>query len=383
MDPSEQLKSYIYQQLQAGLGPDEVAGQLRSAGWDEQTIQAAFSGVQAQITPSAAPVAPVADDGIASNKQQPAQFQASGQKRGRIKTGWLLMKQSLKVLGGNKQLVRYSAMSFIVSLLIIAFAIAGLVFGGDVLFQSTIGAYGADESSLSVAGYIYILAFYILSTFVVFIYMAGLTAHTLDIFQGRDQGYKHYMSVAWAKKAPIFVYTLITVTVGLILGMIEERAKWLGWIISRIFGALWKLANLFTIPVILESDSGAPAAIKQSTKLFVSRWGENIAGRVSFAGLMILIYIVVFVVPLCILLLVIGVSPLVFTILLVVLLAMLIPLSIVEYTLSTILSTALYYYAKNGQVPAAFSADLLNSTIVPKRKRRFFGGKKDQQPAAV
>src|SRR5258708_25380690 len=102
----DKLKNYVAKQLQAGLQPNEVTTQLRQAGWDEETIQQAFSLVQAQIAPTPAAATQEAV-GVTSVVPQTATF---GKKRGRIKTGWLLLKQSLKVLKNNEGLVRYVLM---------------------------------------------------------------------------------------------------------------------------------------------------------------------------------------------------------------------------------------------------------------------------------
>jgi hypothetical protein len=49
----------------------------------------------------------------------------------------------------------------------------------------------------------------------------------------------------------------------------------------------------------------------------------------------------------------------------------------VETAASNVLATALYYYARYGEVPAAFDAQLLNSTLIPKKKRKGLFGQKE------
>ena len=46
--------------------------------------------------------------------------------------------------------------------------------------------------------------------------------------------------------------------------------------------------------------------------------------------------------------------------------------ALVENTLSTILNTAIYFYTKYNQVPAAFDRDLLNASMVPKSPKKGF-----------
>lgn len=370
MEQSEKLKKYIYNQLQSGINPDEIAAQLRGAGWDEQLISDAFKGVQNQIAPTTTPTITESPQ-PARQDAQPTVFQASGKKRGRIKTAWLLMKQSLKVLKNNKQLVKYPLMGTAISILLtVIFAII-FYLGRDILIYSAKDVFGNDELYLKGPGYVLGFIYYVLAFFVVFVYNAGLAAHVLDIFRGKSENYKHYMKIAWSKRNAIFVYSLITATVGVILHAIEQRAAWLGWIISRIFGTLWTLANLFTIPIIIETDSSVPSSIKQSTKLFLSRWGENIAARITFGGLMFLVYLLILIPIMFVLIIIFSLMGTVGVILLVPTLILIILLFVtVETAASNILSTALYFYARYGQVPAAFDADLLNSALVQKKKRR-------------
>jgi len=145
MNDQEKLNSYIYRQLQAGLQPEEIAQQLRTAGWDEATIARSFEAARATLTPLAQPMAPPAQPMVTSPSSQsspivqqmatgPAvSFAPTGQKRGRIKTGWLLLKQSMKVLLHNKQLIRYPFMGGLMSLLLtIIFAV--IVIAGHSIF---------------------------------------------------------------------------------------------------------------------------------------------------------------------------------------------------------------------------------------------------------
>lgn len=365
MDDQKKLNDYMYRQLQAGLQPEEIAQQLRTAGWDETTIANSFEAARAALTPNTQlpnlngqpPVTPMVS------------FAPTGQKRGRIKTGWVLLGQSLKVLQHNKQLIRYPFVAGLIGLLLtIVFVVISMI-GGDTFLAWTTTASGKNELSLTGYGTALAGVYYIITFFVVFIYNAGLAAHVLDIFRGVSQPYKHYMKIAWSKWVQIFFYAVITTTVGYILRLIEERFKILGFIISRIFGTLWTLANLFTIPIIVESDSSAPSAIKQSTRLFLSRWGENITARITFGGIAFGLYLLLLI-PLFILTIILagalGGAGIIIGVFLV--FVSLIVFVTIETAAESVLSTALYFYAKYEQIPGAYEPELLNSTFVSKKK---------------
>lgn len=393
MNQQKQLEDYIYKQLQSGLNPDEIAQQLQGADWSKKSIDNAFAAVRSTITPSANEQsqssqpqdAPQNDQSDFPNKtseektsDSEAAYQPMGKKRGRIKTAWLLLKQSLKVLKNNKQLLRYPFMGGLLSILItVIFGFIMFINEGTLMHQET-NALGDEELNLTGPGMAVAFVYYVIVFFAVFIYNTGLAAHTLDIFRGKSGAYAQYMKLAWSKKGVIFVYSLITATVGLILRAIERRSRLFGFIVSRIFGVLWTLANLFTIPIIAETDSSAPSAIKQSSKLFISRWGENIAARITFGGLAFLAYLLLFI-PVMVLLAIIssalGVAGLIFFA--AALIIGLVFFFTVETAASNILSTALYYYAQYQQVPAAFDSKLLNTAFIPKKnKKRLFGKNK-------
>jgi hypothetical protein len=284
----DSLINYIQQQLRAGLQPNEIAAQLRQAGWLNEHINQAFQQVQAQIMPN-----PIVNHSVNSNAEQPAATvsnyeqpirkpQFTTQKRGRIKTGWLLFRQSLRVLRNNKGLTRYAFVSAIVSLgLIIVFSLFFVVGRNTFITASSLNNTSNNNVSLTPVGYIVALIYYVLAFFVVNIYSAGLAANVLDLFNGNSQPYKQYMKKAWSRAGTIFVFSALEATVGLILRAIIERSKLLGRIVAWILGALWSISRLFVIPIIITSNQNAFGAIKQSILLLKSTWGENIVGRVS------------------------------------------------------------------------------------------------------
>lgn len=377
MDHQQQLRDYIHLQIQAGLDPNEITQQLRTAGWDEAPIAGAFKDVRASLYPSAAPKEPAAQPSPATQAQSNQLLQATGKKRGRLKTAWLLLKQSFKVLSNNKHLVRYPFMGGLITLLIAVIFVIIIFATGDTFVYNAKDIFGDEEVYFTPQGMALLFAYYVIAFFVISIYNAGLAAHTLDIFRGKSGSYKSYMGLAWSKRNPIFVYAAITATVGLILQFIEQRFKILGYIVSRVLGALWSLANLFTIPIIAESNVSAPRAIKESTQLFVSRWGENIGARIGFGGLALLFYLLV-AFPLFAILIAVGASlgSIGIVVGLILIVILLIAFITIETAASNILSTALYFYARYSQIPAAFDQDLLNAVFIPKKKRRWFKGKK-------
>lgn len=387
-ETKNQLASYIVKQLQAGSTPDDIAGQLRNAGWREEDIQTGFTEAHGILQPSplqpAPPLQPQPE--IAGPEGEPVTAAAETQnpqavlpppiQRGKLKTGWLLFKQSLRILKGYPGLMKYPAISIGISLLL--FLIVGGIYLYDAVSSSNVLSYAAIDYSGSAtreattAGMILGIAYYLLTAFVTYFFATALSAHVLSLFRGQDNTNKYFIGVARSKSGAIALYTLIDVTVGFILRTIAERFRLIGWIISKILGALWSLATTFVVPIIADTPDNGAAAVKRSLGLFKANWGQTVTGRVSTGGLAVLLYLLIFIpvmFGLSIILAIIfqqaglwiGMALLVLGI---------VAFATVEVAATNILNTALYYYAQYKVIPPSFDPELLASAFIQKKKKK-------------
>jgi Family of unknown function (DUF6159) len=387
-----QLTAYIEAQLQLGQTPDEVASQLRNAGWQEAHIQQGFTLVQATVLPSNLQPVPPTEVAIdpaqqlqaASTDQlvtqQPTTAQpitagvspaANGRRRGRIKTGWVLLKHCYKLLNDNRNLLRYFVMTWIV-VIAINVVTCGIIFAVNTTLWDS-----------EIVWYAYCFFAYLVIITSVNFYAAALSANVLDIYKGSQQPYKHYTRLAQSKFKPIFVYSLITAIIGTILQYIMDRLSFLGQIVVWFIGAAWSVGTMFVLPIIMDSEKGAPTAIKESVGMLKQTWGEGITSKVTVnAPLAILQYGVSAIFwPLLFFIIIAGYSwpffILIFTIYGVISLS----LGVLGSFANTTLNVALYYFAVHRQVPPNFDADMLNQILIKRKKSRFFG--KDEAPHAT
>jgi hypothetical protein len=383
MNPTPDMNNYVLAQLQAGLTPEDITGQLRAAGWPDTAIQAAFSAARQQLIP--APVAmtpeptPTVDTPVTlPNEPQPVQqVQQLPQpiKRGRLKTGWLLFKQSLRVIKDNPGLSRYVIMSMAWSLGIFAVVVTIAIFDAthaQTFFHEAIDSTGKSSYTATLPGLLLLAVSGFLATFATYYYGVALSSHVLAIFRGTPSDYKQHIALARTKLTAIAMYALIATVVGYLLRLLEERFKLVGFIISRILGALWALATSFVLPIIADSNESGPKAIKHSVSLFKANWGETIVSRISLVGLIVLLYVVVGL-PLFILLAVvlgstIGIVGIIITLALY--LIGMIVLAVLNTLASNILNVCLYYYAQYKVIPPAFSPELLASVFIEKKKKK-------------
>lgn len=379
---SNEINTYVLSQLQAGLNPAEITQQLRTAGWPEETIQQAFTAAQTQLNPAPVatpvftatspqeqPVQQVADTAAPAQATLPAPI-----KRGRLRTGWMLFTQSLRVIRGNKGLSRYMVVNMLLSLLlfvIVAGAIVADQLSDSHVLTTFVEDYdGSTQLAPTLPGIILLVVSGILGTFINYFYATALAAHVLSIFRGKPGTYKEYIAVARQKIPAIFTYALIATVVGYILRALEERFRIVGWIISKIMGLLWALGTTFVIAIIADTNQNGVSAIKSSISLFKQNWGETITGRVAMTGLIVLVYVLVGF-PLAIIAAIVlgGLFGIVGIIVAVTLWIIgFIIIGILETLATNILNVGLYYYAQYKTIPPSFSPELLASALVPKKK---------------
>lgn len=361
----QQLQHYIRQQLVLGQTPDAIALQLSAAGWQHADISQAFSSIQASVVPTSS----TADPTLISNAHAQSSPGFAEGTRGRLRTGWQLLKTCWTILRGNPYLLRYFMMTAIWIVAITAAIIALIIMQWEVIYTSN----DTNNDTLSPLGLVLAFINYLLVYFIATLYAAGLTANMFDIFKGVRQPYNVYMQQAWSRFPQIFWLSLINSIIGMILKFIVERIRFIGKIVSLLIGASWSLATMFTIPIIMQDkDCNAPTAIKKSFSLFKQTWGEGITVKASIALPMFLILTSIY----------LAIGPVLFFVGItfqnyaasVLAIAFMLILLLVAQAFGTfannVVNTALYYYATERQAPPAFSEELLNRVFI-KRKKRF------------
>ena len=156
---------------------------------------------------------------------------------------------------------------------------------------------------------------------------------------------------------------MVAATVGLILRLIEDRSKWVGRIVAGLLGAAWTVVSFLVVPMLVVENKNPFAALHDSAGLVKKTWGEQVAGNFGF-GLVFFVAAI----P-AILVMVLGVfsgnvALMVGCIVLGVI--YLVILGLVQSALLSIYQAAVFLYARNGQVPAGFEAELLGNAMVRK-----------------
>jgi len=191
---------------------------------------------------------------------------------GKVKGGYLIIVESLKLLNNNKSTILFPLFSAIAS----SVAIAACVFIYIYFAASTNGAQlspnkTTDEFIMYGSGFI----FYLVTTFIVSFFQAGLAIAISTQINGGKITFSQAMAAAGKHAGKIFVWSLVWATVGVILDFIQNKTKLGGRIATMILGAAWGIATFFIVPVLVLENGSIGASLKRSVDIFKKKWGKR------------------------------------------------------------------------------------------------------------
>ena len=281
----------------------------------------------------------------------------------RFQRSLALWRASWAVLKSDRSLALFPIVSALVSVGIVAvLALIGWATKG-----SEVNAAGHTQYTASAATFVIVVVGYIALAFVQTYFLAGLVASSDHVLHGQPTTMKQGLAVASSRAGRILPWALVSATVSAILQAIEQRAGFVGQIVSSLLGAAWTVLTFLTVPIIVFEDVGPINALKRSGTLFKGTWGENLFAQAGLGLFMLLPMLVAIAIGF------LGVAsgtavvavPLIALAVVLVLVA-----SVVVSALSGIYRTALYRYATEGQVPGAFADADLEHAFGPRRRGR-------------
>jgi hypothetical protein len=271
---------------------------------------------------------------------------------GSIKRGFRLARASWGVVSSDRQLLWLPLISFLCSLVV-----AGVFALG--MFGIGLPAEGEDPSPA-----LYVLGFvmYVALAFVTIFFNAAVIGTAMKRLRREPATIGDGLALARSHVGRIFVWAVITATVGMILRQLQERFGILGRVVFGLVGVAWSVITFFVVPVILYEPVGVPDAIRRSAAIFRQRWGEQFTGQATIGLAIFLVAIPVVLVGGMIA----AAAPAVGVPLLVV---ALIGLAAVGAACSGVFNAALYRYATTGETSGAFTEADLSGTFQPRKGR--------------
>lgn len=271
-----------------------------------------------------------------------------------LENTWGLTKQSFAVLRADKEILLFPVMSAAAAILVT------LTFFIPLLLTGALQSSG--EARGSVANLVVLFAFYYANYFVIVFFNSAMVACASIRLSGGAPTVGDGLRVARSRLGRIALWALVASTVGLLLRLLEERARKLSRLVIALLGATWTLLTYFMIPVLVFEDLTIGDSLRRSAELFRRNWGEEVVSGFSFGLLFFLLAIPGFLLGF----LGFAVHPVAGV---AVLALYFLVLAAVASAVKGIFVVALYRYATQGEVPSAFSPHLVQGAFAPRGSR--------------
>jgi hypothetical protein len=201
---------------------------------------------------------------------------------------WRLFRATLDVLGRDKELILFPVLSGLASAAILAAFIGGM-FGAGLLDPLISGArpdggeielVWSRDWPLAAGSF----AYYFVNFFAMTYFTAALVGAAHIRLSGGDPTVASGLAAANRCLGAIFLYSLIAATVGLVLQMLESRAREnaIGRFVVGLVGVAWTLATYLVVPVLVIERQGAIGSIQRSGTLLRQTWGEQLIANLGF-----------------------------------------------------------------------------------------------------
>ena len=264
-----------------------------------------------------------------------------------------LLKACWNVLRKDREILWLPVMSGFSVLVVLASFIAPAILVGDPGAMRR--AFNEDRDTFMLM----VFGFYFLNYLIIFFFNSAIVACATIRMKGGDPTLYDGLSIASDRIFHIFMWALISSTLGMVLRMIQEKSNLLGRVLGGLVGVAWSLASYLLIPVLVNENKGPFDAFLDSAELLKKTWGESILGNMSF-GLIFTIASL----PACLAVFAGAVLDKAFILpLFVVAVAYLLALSVFQSALQGIFQAALYLFARFGNVPAGFREEQLRHAI--------------------
>lgn len=290
---------------------------------------------------------------------QPQTPNTPPQKIGKFKASRMLVRESLAILKQDKELMWFPVLSAITSLIALIIFAALFFFvviqGGVEVFE------GMNEEQLNIMGYIISFIYYLVMFCIANYFLAGIYTIVNGRFNGQNLSFNEGIKNANKHFGRIFVWSLISATVGVILRIISDKSKLVGKIVASLFGAAWTILTYFSLPALVIGERSIKESFKESAFAIRKTWGETIIVNFGIGLFFVLLTLIVLVIMLTVAVLVPDI--LMFILLGILFIIFFTAISIISATLNSIVKLALYTYATTGVVPQGFTPELIQNTV--------------------
>lgn len=279
------------------------------------------------------------------------------QKLSRWRASWLLVKESWRFLRADSELLLVPVIATIMMVLLFGILMVTLLVTGmiDAL---------QNDSALAVQGTIFIFGSYLITAFVVALSRAMVVHTVAKRAANADATLGQSFKVALRHASTLFLWAVISATVGILLRTITERFDRLGRFITAFLGAAWGVLTYFVVPAIVLDNKPALKAVTYSGEVFKKTWGESLITNISLGLVFFVLHLVAAILFLGTFMISAKVAmPVIFILAGVLYVIFLFGAIAVQQVLESIVVTLLYVYATTDAPPANFNPELLAAIV--------------------
>ncbi len=309
---------------------------------------------------------------------QAKQITVQGQKIGKFRASFLLFKETWRFLKLEPEILFIPIISGLFQLVLLTLVVGTVLlvhFSGTPLIETVFTGDGGVTFAFTQDVVFWVLLFlvYIIFSFTLAL-SQGAIAHTvMTRLYGGNATLGQALRAALSKAAPLFVWSVINATVGVILQYIVERSKLLGRLVAYFVGVAWSVLTYFVPPAIVVDGQGGVEAVSKSAKILKANFGETVISNIGLGIVFFIINLLFFLVAIgsFVVLFIVSDSMIAFVVLAVILFVLFIFLALLQGALQAILKTLLYAYVmKHSQTPD-FNIELLSQVLVRKEGVNF------------
>ncbi len=261
---------------------------------------------------------------------------------GRISRGWKLTKLSLRVLAKDKELILLPLIAFILNVILWGTLFATIVLWPTLLFEEL-------GWLLSVVVFFFL---YLVSYFIAFFFQAAVVGAAMIRLKGGDPTLSDGMRAAGRVVGKLFLWSLVSATVGVIIRSLAQRAGPLGKLILGLVGLSWAVASYFVIPVMVFERTGVWKSLKRSVAILKGSWGEALVGNLGLGFILFLLGLIAVFPVMLVAVLMQSLVPVLITLLAAIIYWFI--LALIGSAAHSILLTALYRYGVEGEISEDF-----------------------------
>lgn len=199
----------------------------------------------------------------------------------KLRNSWQLIKACGNVLRSDKELLVFPVIS---SILVLAIS----VFFALPIFR--------DLETSGRPTYPLLFVYYFIIYTVIILLNSALIGAAMIRLKGGNPTIMDGIKIASNHLPSILGYALISSTIGILLGWLQEKLGLFGKIFAFLSNFAWNIVTFLVIPILVVEGVGPVDAIKRSAALLKKTWGEQVIGNIGIgfffgliaAGLMIL-----------------------------------------------------------------------------------------------